>query len=50
MLATWKVESENEEIQNKVRARAAVATDSGEGTTELEQQIAKPIAAITKAG
>ena len=49
MVATQKVESENEEIQDKVRARAAVATDSGEGTTELGKQIAKLMAALTKA-
>ena len=29
MVATQKAESENDEIQNKVRARAAVTTDSG---------------------
>ena len=34
MVAAQMAESENEEIWDKVRARAAVATDSGQGTTE----------------
>ena len=38
-VASQKAESENEEIQDKVRARAAVATDSRDETTELGQQI-----------
>ena len=50
MVAAQKVESKNEEIQVKVRARAAVATDSGEGTMDLGQQIAKLMAALTKVG
>ena len=50
MVATWKAESENEEIQDKVRAMPVVATDSVEGATELEQQIAKLMAALTKVG
>ena len=50
MVTTHKVESENEEIQDKVRARAVVATDSRDGMAELEQQIAKLMAALTKAG
>ena len=50
MVATQKVESENEEIWDKLRARATVATDSREGATELGQQIAKLMAALTKAG
>ena len=50
MVATHKAESENEEIQGKVRARAAVATKFKEGTTELGQQIAKLMAALTKVG
>ena len=45
-----KVESKNEEIWDKVRARAVVATDSGEGATELRQQIAKLMAVLTKSG
>ena len=50
MVATQKAISANEEIQDKIRARAAVTTDSGEGTTELGQQIDKLMAALTKAG
>ena len=50
MVATCKAESESEEIWDKLRARAAMATDSGEGTTELGQQIAKLMAALTKVG
>ena len=50
MVAVHKAESENEEIQDKVKARAAVATDSGEGMVELGQQIARLMAAKTKAG
>ena len=50
MVTTHKVDSENDKTWNKVRARAAVATDLGEGTAELGQQIAKLIAALTKAG
>ena len=37
MVATQKAESKNEEIQDKVKARAAVATDSLEGTKEVGQ-------------
>ena len=50
MVATHKAESENEEIWDKVRARAAVRTNSGEGMAELGHQIAKLMAALTKAG
>ena len=46
MVAGQNVESKNEEIWNTVRAR--VATDSRKGTTELGQQIAKLMAALTK--
>ena len=38
---TCKAESENKETQDKVRARGALTTDSGEETTEMGQQIAK---------
>ena len=41
MVGTQKAESKYKEIWDKVRARAAVTTDSGEGTTELMQQITK---------
>ena len=50
MVATHKAESKNEEIQDKVRARVAEATESGEGTTELGQNIAKLMVALTKIG
>ena len=47
MVAAHKAESKNEEIQDKVRARAAVTTDLGEGMAELGQQIAKLTATLT---
>ena len=50
MVTAHKAESENEEIQDKVRARAKVATDWKEGAAELRQQIARLMAALTKAG
>ena len=37
MVAAQKVESENEETQEKVRARATLTTDPGEGKAELGQ-------------
>ena len=46
MVATQKAESENEEIWEKVRARAMVTTDSGEETAELEQHITKLMATL----
>ena len=49
MAAAQKVEK-NEEIRDKVRARATVATNSGEGATELGHQIAKLMATLTKTG
>ena len=50
MVAAQKAESKNEEILDKVRARAAMGTDSREGATELGQQIARLMAALTTAG
>ena len=50
MVAARKAESENEETQEKVRARAAVTSNPGEGTAELGQQIAKLMAALTQTG
>ena len=50
MVATCKGESKNEEIGDKVRARATVTTDPGEGIAELGQQIVKLMAALNKAG
>ena len=49
MVAACKAESENE-IWDKVRARAAMTTDPGESTTELGQQIVKLMAVPTRAG
>ena len=49
MIAAYKVESKNE-AQDKVRARSAVITEPAEGTTELGNQIAKLMAALTIAG
>ena len=40
MVTAHKAGSKNKEIQDKVRARAMVATDPGEGMAELGQQIA----------
>ena len=37
MVATWKVENENEETQDRVSIRAAVTTDQGEGMAKLGQ-------------
>ena len=50
MVTAQKAQSKNEEIQDKMRARAMVTTDQGEGTTELEQQTAKLMATLTQAG
>ena len=40
----------NEEAHDKVRARSAMTTEPVEGTTELENQIAKLMAALIRAG
>ena len=48
MVATQKAESENEETQERVRARAMVTTNFGERTAKLVQQIAKLMAALTQ--
>ena len=50
MVATHKVESENKEACDKVRPRAAMTTNPGEGTTELGHQMAKLMVALTRAG
>ena len=47
MVATWMVESESEEIQERVRARAMVTTKPGEGMAKLGQQIAQLMAVLT---
>ena len=49
MVTVHKMESENKEIQDKTRARVTVGNDLGEGMAELGQQIAKLMAAWTKA-
>ena len=50
MIAAHKAESENEEACDKVRARTAMTTEPAEGTMELGYQIAKLMAALTRAG
>ena len=45
-----KAESENEEAQDKVWARSAVTTEPVDGTAELKNQIARLMAALTRAG
>ena len=50
MIAAHKAESKNEEAHHKVRPRPAVTTKPVEGTKELENQIAKLMAALTRAG
>ena len=50
MIAVHKAEGENEEAHDKVRARSAMTTEPVEGTTELGNQIAKLMAALTRAG
>ena len=49
MVAALKVESKNE-IWDKVKASAAMTTNPGKDTTELGQQIAKLMTALTRAG
>ena len=50
MIAICKVERENEEACDKVRARSALTTDPVEGTTELGYHIAKLLVVLTRAG
>ena len=50
MMTAHKVESKNEEAQDKVRARSAVTTKPVKGTTELGNQIARLMTALTRAG
>ena len=50
MVTTCKLESKNEEILDKVRVRAVVTIEPGEGMAELGLQIAKLMAVLTKAG
>ena len=44
MIAARKTDSKNEDTKERVRARAVVTTDTGEGMPELGQQIAKLMA------
>ena len=48
MMAAMKVESKNEETWEKMRARAVVTSNPGEGTAELSQQIAKLMATLSQ--
>ena len=50
MITACKAESKNEEACVKLRARSTITTEPGEGTTELGNQIAKLMAALTWAG
>ena len=49
MIAAYKAESENEEAHDNIRARSAMTTEPTEGTMELGHQIAKLMAALTRA-
>ena len=49
MITAHKAQSENEEAHDKVRAKSAVTTKPVEGTTELGNQIARLLAALTRA-
>ena len=50
MVAAHKAETKNEEAQDKVWARSAVITEPVEGASELGNQIARLMAALTRAG
>ena len=50
MVAAHKVESKNEEAQDKVLARSAMTTKPVEGASELGNEIARLMAALTRAG
>ena len=50
MVTANKAESENEEAQDNVQARPAMATKPVEGASELGNQIARLMATLTKAG
>ena len=49
MTAAHKAESENKEACDKVRARSAMTNEPVEDTTKLGNQIAKLMAALTRA-
>ena len=50
MVAAHKAENENEEAQDKVQAKSAVTIKPVEGASELGNQIARLMAALTRAG
>ena len=50
MVVAHKAGCKKKEIWHKIRSRAEVATDPGEGMAEFGQQIAKNMAALTKTG
>ena len=50
MIAACKQRVGNKEAHDKVRARSAVTTEPVKGTTEVGNQIAKLMAALTRAG
>ena len=49
MVAAHKAESKTKEAQDKVKAKSAVITESVDGSTELSNQIARLMAALTRA-
>ena len=49
MVAAPKVESETEEAKDKVRARAATATEVVDGSKELDDQFVRLMATLTRA-
>ena len=50
MVAAHKAESKNEKAQYKVQARSAMTTEPVEGASDLGNQIARLMAAQTRAG
>ena len=50
MVTACKAESKNEEAQDKVGARSAMTTKPVEGASALGNQIARLMAALTRAG
>ena len=50
MVVALKVDSKNEKAQDKVWARSAMTTEPVEGASELGNQIARLMAALTRAG
>ena len=50
MVTAHKMQSKNKETQDKVQARSAVAIEPVDGAAELGNQIARLMAALTRAG